>query len=332
MYSQETRQSVIYKLMVEGKTYGQARRELSRFDNVPCERTMRRWLRRYTCVGDLEARLRPGKFAKKWEPHHLHALLALIDSGGEQITHAKLASVCDAWFGITLHVGGESSRLLRKLNMTRKRVIFLSPRKDPIAEFDYKMGLVNKGYRMEQLVFNDESYVNKHTLNMCYGYSRRGMRCRAKSHLASTRRRAILGSISTRGLVGRAGIYHAGSTNTDVFLHYLANKLLPFMNPFYDVHGAPTGLPDSVLVLDGASYHRSQEVRDMLANARVEVEFLPPYSPEVSSELARAERSCCPSPPPPIPLSLLETNVPAACTPQIGPRRGLTRVSNRVGS
>ena len=181
-------------------------------------------------------------------------------------------------------VGGQTSRLLKKLNVTRKRVLFTSPRQDLLKVFEYKQRLIAQRYTADQLVANDESYVNKGTLNFCYGYSRRGQRCRAKSGTAYTQRRAILGSISTAGLVGQAGIYYNGSTNEDVFLHYLEHKLLPYMNHFYDQHGQrlPGNPAKSVLLLDGASYHRGGNVAQLCDRFGVSVEFLPPYSPEMN--------------------------------------------------
>jgi hypothetical protein len=219
MYSIAIKQLAVNKVLVQGKSVAQACRELRGPEGNPCGRTVFRWLSRYGAHGHLQRKLRLPKFSKDWTPGELRTLLEFIDGNGEAVTHDTLKMVCSGWFGIDLVVGGQTSRLLKKLNVTRKRVLFISPLQDLIKVFDYKQHLIAQGYTVDQLVANDESYVNKGTLNFCFCYSRRGRRCRAKSGTAYTQRRAILASISTAGLVGQAGIYHKGSTNEDVFLH-----------------------------------------------------------------------------------------------------------------
>ena len=127
-----------------------------------------RWLSRYGAHGHLQRKLRLPKFGKDWTPGELRTLLEFIDGNGEAVTHDTLKMVCSGWFGIDLVVGGQTSRLLKKLNVTRKRVLFISPRQDLIKVFDYKQHLIAQGYTVDQLVANDESYVNKGTLNFCF--------------------------------------------------------------------------------------------------------------------------------------------------------------------
>jgi len=156
MYSIAIKQLAVNKVLVQGKSVAEACRELRGPEGHPCGRTVFRWLSRYGAHGHLQRKLRLPKFSKDWTPGELRTLLEFIDGNGEAVTHDTLKMVCSGWFGIDLVVGGQTSRLLKKLNVTRKRVLFISPRQDLIKVFDYKQHLIAQGYTVDQLVANDE--------------------------------------------------------------------------------------------------------------------------------------------------------------------------------
>jgi transposase len=66
-------------------------------------------------------------------------------------------------------------------------------------------------------------------------------------------------------------IFHGGY-NTERFNNFIRIKVLPRINPFPGLR--------SVLILDNASYHRSQELKDICKEAGIVLKFLPPYSPD----------------------------------------------------
>ena len=126
------------------------------------------------------------------------------------------------------------------------------------------------GWKADQLVFCDESASNERTLDRKRGWAPKGLPCRVSWNSTRSKRWSILPAIALEGYIAY-DIYHGGY-NSARFNHFIRTKLLPRMNPFPG--------PRSVLILDNASCHRSQELKDMCEEAGVVLEFLPPYSPD----------------------------------------------------
>ena len=61
-----------------------------------------------------------------------------------------------------------------------------------------------------------------------------------------------------------------GSCNRVVFEKWLGEKLLPQLK---------TG---QLVILDNASFHKSQKVRELIESVNCELEYLPPYSPDLN--------------------------------------------------
>jgi transposase len=122
----------------------------------------------------------------------------------------------------------------------------------------------------DQLVFCDESASSERTLDRKRGWAPKGLPCRVRWNTKRSKRWSILPAIALEGYIAY-NIYHGGY-NSERFNHFIRTKLLPRMNPYPG--------PRSVLILDNASCHRSQELKDMCNEAGVVLEFLPPYSPD----------------------------------------------------
>jgi len=58
----------------------------------------------------------------------------------------------------------------------------------------------------------------------------------------------------------------------EIFEAFLESKLLPECNPF------PAA--NSVIVMDNASFHHSERIRQMCEKTGVKLVYLPPYSPD----------------------------------------------------
>lgn len=61
-----------------------------------------------------------------------------------------------------------------------------------------------------------------------------------------------------------------GSCNRDLFETWLTNCLLPRLQP------------GTAIVIDNASFHRSQAIEQVVAQAGCELWYLPPYSPDLN--------------------------------------------------
>jgi len=60
-----------------------------------------------------------------------------------------------------------------------------------------------------------------------------------------------------------------GSCNRDLFEMWLEKCLLPQLQP------------GDVIVIDNASFHRSQMINEIVAEAKCEIWYLPAYSPDL---------------------------------------------------
>lgn len=61
-----------------------------------------------------------------------------------------------------------------------------------------------------------------------------------------------------------------GNINSDVFYAWVTNELLPAL---------PT---NAVVVLDNATFHKRQDIQDVIRKAGHALEYLPPYSPDLN--------------------------------------------------
>lgn len=61
-----------------------------------------------------------------------------------------------------------------------------------------------------------------------------------------------------------------GTTNTTIFNTWLKESLLPVLKE------------GSTLIMDNATFHKSQETRNLVRAAGCKILFLPPYSPDLN--------------------------------------------------
>ena len=119
----------------------------------------------------------------------------------------------------------------------------------------------------EDLVFLDESGAAQDLVHP-YGYSLRGTRRPGEKPTARGKRISTLGAINTQGLC--AALCFEGTCNTEVFVYFLEQELLPRLKP------------GSCLVMDNATPHKNQRVFDACQRWGVQILYLPPYSPELN--------------------------------------------------
>ena len=124
-------------------------------------------------------------------------------------------------------------------------------------------------YRAEQLVFADESHFNRLTLRRPYAWSRRGERaCRYEFSFRGTKY-SMLPALSLDGILHLEVVENA-VTSAD--FRRFVEGLLPRMNEF--------PLPNSVLVIDNASIHKFDGIREIVEDRGARLVYLPSYSPD----------------------------------------------------
>jgi transposase len=121
------------------------------------------------------------------------------------------------------------------------------------------------------LVYVDESGCDKRAGFRRTGWSPRGVTPVQISRFQRGQRYQILPAYSQDGvLLSRV---FQGSTDADVFEDFIEQLLH---------HCGRWPEPNSVLLMDNASFHRSDRIQELCATAGVKLVYLPPYSPDLN--------------------------------------------------
>jgi transposase len=160
------------------------------------------------------------------------------------------------------------SRVIKRQQWSRKRV------KARAAERCGPIRAIYRGraarFNAKKICFVDESASNERTGDRKYGWSPIGTECVVNRSVRRSERWSILLALGPEGYI--AYIIHQGAITADLFTGFMAEQVLPKM--------VEQGL--EILVLDNASIHHDERLRRLCESYGVEVEFLPPYSPDLN--------------------------------------------------
>lgn len=101
-----------------------------------------------------------------------------------------------------------------------------------------------------------------------HGYSPKGQRCYDTHDWGAKGRINAIGALIGKVLITVS--LFTGSINTPVFNSWVRQDLLSKVPP------------NSVIVMDNATFHKSVELRKMIEEAGHALEYLPPYSPDLN--------------------------------------------------
>ncbi|KAI2669605.1 transcriptional regulator family: Helix-turn-helix [Penicillium roqueforti] len=127
------------------------------------------------------------------------------------------------------------------------------------------------GFRSYHLVFVDESGCDKRAGFRRTGWSPLGVTPVQVSKFHRDKRYQILPAYSQDGVVLRR--IFQGSTDAAVFEDFI-EQLLQHCNRW--------PAPKSVLIMDNASFHRTEKLQQMCSDSGVKLVYLPPYSPDLN--------------------------------------------------
>lgn len=117
------------------------------------------------------------------------------------------------------------------------------------------------------LVFVDESGVNLGIASL-FARAIQGQRAVGHKPRNTGENISLLGALSLDGLIATMSV--KGSVNTDVFLTYLTQVLLPQL------------WQGAIVVVDNLKVHHATAVRQIIEAVGARLVFLPPYSPDLS--------------------------------------------------
>ncbi len=116
-----------------------------------------------------------------------------------------------------------------------------------------------------KLVFIDESGVNTN-LTRIYGRAFGGKRCVDSTPINTPQNTTVLSSIRLNGET--AYTTYQGGTTKDKFIDYLKDVLVPTLHD------------GDIVVMDNMRTHHSKAVKKIIEEYKINVLFLPPYSPD----------------------------------------------------
>ena len=157
------------------------------------------------------------------------------------------------------------SKALKKIGYTRKKKTYGYRERDEDKRKKFLAKIRDK--RPEQLVYIDESGMDNRE-DYGYGWNELGKRYYDLKSGKRSLRVSIISGLCEGKLV--APLTFEGSCNRVVFEKWLGEKLLPQLK---------TG---QLVILDNASFHKSQKVRELIESVNCELEYLPPYSPDLN--------------------------------------------------
>ena len=101
-----------------------------------------------------------------------------------------------------------------------------------------------------------------------HGYSQRGKRCYDVSDWGAKGRTNVIGALLGATLLTIS--MFTDNINSDIFHAWMEQDLIP-------------KLPQkAVIVMDNAAFHKRQDTHELITQAGHDVEFLPPYSPDLN--------------------------------------------------
>jgi len=101
-----------------------------------------------------------------------------------------------------------------------------------------------------------------------HGYAPIGKRCYGTCDWHAKGRTNVIGALLDKLLITVA--LFDTNINADIFYAWIEKDLIPKLPK------------NSVLVVDGASFHKRDDIRNAIKNAGHILEFLPPYSPDLN--------------------------------------------------
>ena len=123
-----------------------------------------------------------------------------------------------------------------------------------------------KDIKIEDILYVDESGINKNIIKETAWIKKGDNIIQEVSGKKHSRTTIIAGLNLKDGIV--APIYFKGNTNTEIFIKWLKEELLPKTRV------------GQVIVMDNASFHKSKKIKELIESYGCRLLFLPHYSPD----------------------------------------------------
>jgi len=160
-------------------------------------------------------------------------------------------------------------RTLCRYGFTMKKITRIAVERSAQKRLEYLTRI--GAYTAEQLVFVDESSVDRRTTYRGRAWSIRGTKAQRKAFFVRGRRYSVLPALSLEGILHCSVV--EGSFCTESFTKFISG-LLDHMEPF--------PARNSVIVMDNCRIHKHPDIQALVESRGMRCEFLPPYSPDLN--------------------------------------------------
>ena len=165
-------------------------------------------------------------------------------------------------------------RFLHDSGFTRQKMIIRATQQSAILRAQYLSDMTVYNGHPEMFVFVDETGSDRRDCMRRFGYSVRGKPAVSEKLLWRGQRASAICAISMEGVLD---CYVTTSTVTsDTFEDFITNSLSSKLQAF-NGHN-----PNSVIVLDNAAIHHSDNVVQAIQSTGAIAHFLPPYCPDLN--------------------------------------------------
>ena len=115
----------------------------------------------------------------------------------------------------------------------------------------------------------DESGIDENE-EIEYGYAPKGAKCYGEKKSRRTHRTTFISAYSPTGKTFHAPFCFEGYTNAEIFQLWLRQCLIPETSS------------STTIILDNASFHKTNKVKELLEERGIKLLFLPTYSPDLN--------------------------------------------------
>jgi transposase len=217
-------------------------------------------------TGDIRPLPQGGSPPSKLNSTQLVLLVELMEKNND----ATLEELCDLLEKATGVRVGKSTmgRISQKLNYSLKKTLY-APEKEKIEVQHKRVEYweIVRGIKVENLVFIDESGVNLAMVRL-YARALKGRRARGERPQKRGKNISIIGALSLEKVLAKATIY--GSVNAVTFEAFIVKEVVPKL------------WKGACVILDNATIHLGEMVREFIEKAGASLMYLPPYCPEFS--------------------------------------------------
>lgn len=190
----------------------------------------------------------------------------------EQFTYTKVQDICEyvfQEFSVSYTVSGMHS-WLNKHSFSYKKPKGVPKKADEQAQRDFihhYEDLLNEVDEDEPILFIDAVHPTQAT-RLSYGWIKKGKN-KLIATSASRTRVNIIGALNLETMALHSS--HVDTVNNVSIIEF-----------FKKVERAYASSPAIHIILDQAGYHRAEEVKDYEKNSRIQLHYLPPYSPNLN--------------------------------------------------